>query len=134
MGVEEFARNVGGELYFDTVYAYNRYAKNRPDREDPWDTVWAFGGNGDGTLFYPGRPDRIGGTTDVPIDSLRLKHIRDGRQDFELLRLLDSRGPEGHRRAQALATAMAPRIYGAQRSAAAFERLRAALFDALDPR
>ena len=32
-----------------------------------------FGGNGDGTLFYPGLPAKIGGHTEIPIDSIRLK-------------------------------------------------------------
>src|SRR5262249_42223366 len=55
---------------------------------DPWDSVFLFGGNGDGTLFYPGRPDRIGGHSDVPIESIRLKLIREGLEDYEYLALL----------------------------------------------
>src|SRR5258707_1095386 len=51
------------------------------------------GGNGDGTLFYPGTTSRIGGQSDIPIESLRLKIIRDGLQDYEYLHLLS--GLEG---------------------------------------
>jgi len=39
-------------------------------------------------LFYPGRPDRIGGRTDIPIESIRLKLIREGMEDYEYLALL----------------------------------------------
>jgi len=39
----------------------------------PGTVVFLFGGNGDGTLFYPGSPDRIGGHTGIPVDSIRLK-------------------------------------------------------------
>jgi hypothetical protein len=60
--------DVGGELYFNTVEAF-------PRDVDPWTDVYLHGGNGDGTLFYPGRPAQI--------ESLRLKLIREGLEDYE---------------------------------------------------
>src|SRR4029079_10509875 len=57
-------------------------------QKDPWNDVYLFGGNGDGTLVYPGRPKNIGGNTDIPIESIRLKLIRDGLEDYEYLNLL----------------------------------------------
>ena len=33
-----------------------------------------------------GLPELIGGTTAIPIESIRLKSVRDGVEDFELLR------------------------------------------------
>jgi hypothetical protein len=79
---------IGGELYFNTVESYGH--------SDPWIDNYLFGGNGDGTLFYPGRPKRIGGTKDIPIDSVRLKLIRDGLEDYEYLLLLEKvAGREG---------------------------------------
>jgi hypothetical protein len=57
-------------------------------QKDPWTDLRLFGGNGDGTLFYPGTPSRIGGHTDIPIESIRLKLIREGMEDFEYLALL----------------------------------------------
>lgn len=39
-------------------------------------------------MFYPGRPDRIGGATHIPVESLRLKLIREGHKDYEYLLLL----------------------------------------------
>ena len=78
-----------GELYYD-VTARLRQA---------WTDQFWFGGQGDGTLFYPGIAQDgsgeaagaviIGGTDDIPIESLRLKRIRDSREDFEYLRRLD---------------------------------------------
>ncbi len=58
---------------------------------DPGGSYWD-GMNGDGTLFYPGTPARIGGTTDIPIESIRLKRIRDGREDWEYLHFLRDHG------------------------------------------
>jgi hypothetical protein len=71
---------IEGELYYSMNEAYGGH--------DPWTDLRLFGGNGDGTLFYPGRPDRIGGTTDIPIESIRLKLIREGMEDYEYLALL----------------------------------------------
>ena len=36
-------------------------------------------------MFYPGQPKRIGGRTDIPIESIRLKLIREGMEDYEYL-------------------------------------------------
>jgi hypothetical protein len=69
-----------GELYYSVNEAYGQ--------KDPWTDIRLFGGNGDGTLFYPGRPARIGGHTDIPIESIRLKLIRKGMEDYEYLALL----------------------------------------------
>jgi hypothetical protein len=67
-------------LYFNTDEAYGK--------TDPWRDVRLFGGNGDGTLFYPGTPDIVGGKTHIPIESIRLKLIREGLEDYEYLTLL----------------------------------------------
>lgn len=87
MGALAFVNGVDGELYFDTVFAYNT-------KKDPWNDLFEFGGNGDGTLFYPGTPARLGGSRHQPVTSLRLKHLRDGLEDFEYLRLLSRLGDE----------------------------------------
>jgi hypothetical protein len=75
---------IEGELYFNTNEAYFK-------KKDPWADVHLFGGNGDGTLFYPGRPDAIGGTTNIPVESIRLKLIREGLEDYEYLVMLAKR-------------------------------------------
>ncbi|MBI3184769.1 MAG: DUF4091 domain-containing protein [Myxococcales bacterium] len=84
MGPLAYLAGIGGELYFDTAHAYAS--------KDPWEDLFEFGGNGDGTLFYPGTPERIGGQTHVPIESLRLKQIRDGLEDYEYLLLAERLG------------------------------------------
>ena len=72
---------IEGELYYSMNEGY-------AGGQDPWTNVRLSGGNGDGNLFYPGRPDRIGGRTDIPIESIRLKLIREGMEDYEYLALL----------------------------------------------
>jgi hypothetical protein len=93
--------DVGGELYFSTNDAYGR--------KDPWKDVYLFGGNGDGTLFYPGRPDVIGGRTHIPIESIRLKLIREGLEDYEYLVMLSRMG--GSQKAHDVVNSFVRRIY-----------------------
>ncbi|HZS41487.1 MAG TPA: glycoside hydrolase domain-containing protein [Polyangia bacterium] len=81
---QSWSQKMQGELYYDTTYAFTH--------GDAWSNQYYFGGNGDGTLFYPGTPARIGGTTDIPIASLRLKMIREGMEDYEYLKLLADSG------------------------------------------
>jgi hypothetical protein len=59
---------------------------------NPWADVYYAGGNGDGTLMYPGRVSYINGTPghDIPLSSLRLKFIRDGIEDHYILRAAEA--------------------------------------------
>ncbi len=107
MGVLAFLNGIDGELYFNTVQAYLPEKENQA--ADPWKSVWRFHGNGDGTLFYPGTPRQIGGTTHIPVESLRLKYIRDGLQDYEYLVLARSLGLDSE--ARSVAHALAPKPY-----------------------
>jgi hypothetical protein len=75
--------DIEGELYYATDYCWT--ASCGGGTTDPWVSQYAFGGNGDGTLFYPGTPARIGGTTPVALPSIRLALIRDGMEDYEYL-------------------------------------------------
>ena len=122
MGPLAFLEGVGGELYFDTVFAYNA--------SDPWQGVLAFGGNGDGTLFYPGTPSRVGGAHHVPVESLRLKAIRDGLQDYEYLVQLAARGDEAFARSAVRAVIRSG--HDIERSAAKWDELHRALVKRLD--
>jgi hypothetical protein len=81
---QAWRQKVSGELYYDTTYAFTK--------GDPWANQYYFGGNGDGTLFYPGTPAKIGGTSNVPIGSLRMKMIREGMEDYEYFKLLHDAG------------------------------------------
>jgi hypothetical protein len=78
-----FLEDATGELYWETAFAFTH---------DAWSNQWDFSGNGDGTLFYPGTPARIGGSTDIPVASIRLKMIREGMEDYEYLKLLADAG------------------------------------------
>lgn len=52
---------------------------------DPWVNTETYpGGNGDGSLLYPGK--NVG--YDGPVASIRLKMLREGMEDYELLHLL----------------------------------------------
>lgn len=88
MGWLAFEYRVRGELYYETTLLL----------PSAWTDQYRSGGNGEGTLFYPGTPNgtggsmAIGGTHDIPIESIRLKRIRDGREDYEYLRILAARG------------------------------------------
>src|SRR5262249_6833282 len=73
--------NVSGFLYWSATYAYAATTPWGQEPFDAWQSQYNFGGNGDGTLFYPGRPDAIGGAKSVPVESLRLKFIRDSMYD-----------------------------------------------------
>jgi MYXO-CTERM domain-containing protein len=88
----DFEFQVGAELYYDTTHAM--------DTGDAWTTQYAFGNNGDGSIWYPGKPSVIGGTKDIPIESLRMKLIRAGMQDYEYLALLTRLGDGAFAQAQ----------------------------------
>jgi hypothetical protein len=96
---------------------------------DPWRQVRAFAGNGDGTLLYPGRPAEWGGTRPFPVESIRLRTIRDGLEDLELLALARARG-HGALADRWLAR-LVPSERGWERSAAPWLRARAELARAI---
>jgi len=101
-----FLNDATGELYWETVAAY---------RKSPWSSQWDFSGNGDGNLFYPGTPSRIGGKTHIPVASIRVKMIREGMEDFEYLRLLAAAG--GGAQAKEIARKLFPHPYETEVSA-----------------
>jgi hypothetical protein len=73
-----------GFLYYDVDYAYQFYPQ-----KDPWQDLWYFAGNGDGTLFYPGRPGEHGLKEHAPIDSIRVKVWRESAFDAEYIRWMN---------------------------------------------
>jgi hypothetical protein len=79
--------NFTGILYWDTTYLLTI-------DQDPWESQWvaSLGVQGDGSLIYPGTIDRLGGQTDVPVASLRMKYLRKAMEDYEYFRLLDQQG------------------------------------------
>ena len=76
--------DVRGELYWRV---------NAADRANTsWSIQRLAGGNGDGSLTYPGTPSQIGGLTFVPVASVRMKLIRDGLEDLEYMYLAGEGG------------------------------------------
>jgi hypothetical protein len=121
MGWLAFLYGAVGELYFqvDHCLASARTAQ------------YAFGGNGDGTLFYHGDPDWIGGTTPVPIESIRVKQIRDGYEDFEYLKILDNMGKKEE--ANQIAQKLFPNMFSTTRHQPDLDDARTELARLIDP-
>lgn len=67
-------------LYYNAVESYG-------SGRDPWTQLFAFGGNGDGQLVYPGISGQRGFTAHTALGSLRLKAIREGMNDVEKVKL-----------------------------------------------
>jgi hypothetical protein len=107
MGWLSYAYRTSGELYYDTTRSL----------ATAWTDQYTSGGNGDGTLFYPGAPrgagggPPIGGAHEIPIESIRLKRIRDGIEDYEYLRAV------GERRGRSVAEAAVTALFGGRDSA-----------------
>ena len=99
-----FSYDATGELYYETTQGYY-------DHDDAWTDEWQFSGNGDGDLFYPGTVAKIGGKTDIPIASLRMKMLREGMEDYEYLKLLSAVG--GADDAKKIAAQLFPKAYQA---------------------
>src|SRR5216684_4269610 len=112
-----FSYDISGELYYETTQAYFG--------GDPWVNEINFGGAGDGTLFYPGTTNRIGGQTEIPVESFRMKMIRDGMEDYELLALAKQLGLGDQ--AKQIAKGVYPVTYQATTSPAALDSARGQL-------
>jgi hypothetical protein len=115
-----FRRGLVGELYYDMLRAWTG---------DPWKDVRAFAGNGDGTLLYPGRPAELGGRHPFPVESIRLKLVRDALEDVELVRLARAAG-EGALAERWLAR-LVPTARGFERSPGPWLEAHRALGDAI---
>jgi hypothetical protein len=113
-------RGLSGELYYDMLQTWGG---------DPWKDVRAFAGNGDGTLLYPGRPEELGGKSPFPVESIRLKIIRDALEDVELLRLASTSGEAAL--AKRVAARLVPSARGFEREAKPWLEARRLLGDAV---
>jgi hypothetical protein len=121
MGVLAFLDRIEGELYFDTLSAWEKDGQ-------PWRDVWRFGGNGDGTFFYPGTREHLGDEAPQLVSSLRLKTVRDGLEDYELLTLVAAR--RGRAAAEALGRRLARSGWEITEDRATWADVHGALLDA----
>ena len=75
--------DIVGNLYWVTNLHTN--FTTGENLEDPYGTAQrGSGANGDGVLLYPGKPYGVDG----PVASIRLDAIRDGYEDYELIRMI----------------------------------------------
>jgi hypothetical protein len=110
-----FLEGATGELYYQTVAML----------DTAWISQLHYYGNGDGTLFYPGTPATIGGTTEVPVPSIRLKLIRLGLQDYEWLKAVSDAGDPEY--ARKVARWVLPSAWLVPDDGAVFEKARMCL-------
>ncbi|MBK8479929.1 MAG: DUF4091 domain-containing protein [Proteobacteria bacterium] len=112
-----FIEGLSGELYFSATEQLS----------SAWqpEGLCKFSGNGDGTLFYPGTPARIGGRTHIPVASIRAKMLREGIEDHEYLVLLARRD---RKQALELARGLFPNAGACAQSWEALEGTRHRLF------
>ncbi len=130
MGWLSYEYRTTGQFYYDTTVTL----------PTAWTDQHFSGGNGDGNLFYPGIPDpqsrglhgipAIGGQDDIPIDSIRLKRIRDGMEDYEYLHFLATHGKGGS--ALSVARNLFPTMFKATRSQGAFDAARSQLISMIE--
>ena len=90
MSWANYKYDIGGELYWGVNAADAIYFNGSAPGGSSWQQQLVAGGNGDGSLTYPGRPGEIGGASFVPVASLRLKHVRDGLEDLEYMYALEA--------------------------------------------
>lgn len=76
-----------GLLYFDTVYTYTNGGP-----QSPWQDSFAFTGYGEGLLFYPCTPKLGQCKTPKVIPALRLKILRDGLEDAQIVKMAQAKG------------------------------------------
>lgn len=108
----DYLENASGQLYYDVAWCWAptnaaagssspcwNSSGNPPPvgTADPWNNIYSFGNNGDGTLVYPGTYAKIGtGPSNswipIPLPSIRLKLQRDGIQDYEYMNSLMNAG------------------------------------------
>lgn len=88
-----YVRSIGWLSMRYSIDAFLYYSVNNgfqfAQHRDPWKSLWDFSGNGDGTLFYPGRPGEHGLTTHQPIASIRLKLWRESSFDAEYIKWMN---------------------------------------------
>ena len=131
-----------GELYWQTNYAdtctRENVVGNCPVSElpagqwgmDAWTDQLIMGGNGDGNLLYPGTVDKVGGSSFIPIASIRLKQLRDGMEDNEYLHMLEAAA--GRKQALALLGRVVTNAFSYTRDVGLWERTREAIGNAVE--
>lgn len=77
-----------GILYYNTVEAYGH------DLQSPWKDPFVFTGYGEGSLFYPCPPEICGSKEQIVLPSLRLKLLRQGLEQVQLLSMAEKKSTD----------------------------------------
>jgi len=119
-GWHGFRVGLDGEHYWTAAGAYARSWASctgmQPKNCQYTAAGEATGMNGDGNLFYAYDKAIVGGTTPVPVETIRLKRFRDGREDNDLMQLLAAKGKRPE--ALAIATGLFPSFTQSTKTAA----------------
>jgi hypothetical protein len=110
-----FRYRLTGTLYYDMAMLLPK----------AWDDQYYATGNGDGNMLYAGTVERIGGTDPIPIESLRIKLVRDGYEDYEYLEQLRRLGYGSE--AQEIARSLFPAPYDTAKGDAQVQAARTRL-------
>jgi Domain of unknown function (DUF4091)/FG-GAP-like repeat len=139
MGWHGFVHSLTGEHYWESTIAYGT----------AWDDCMLSGVNvtgcqyanssdagmnGDGTFFYPYDQAKVGGdvTRPVSVESLRLRRIRDGREDNDLLKAVAGKSAAFGASAMTLAQTAFPEFNQSNKTSAEFATIRAQLNTLVD--
>jgi hypothetical protein len=123
-GWQSFNDGLTGELYWEV---------NRPTSQSL--NTASTGLTGDGTLFYPYVASQVGGKDPIPLESIRLKRIRNGQQDYELLHMATAQGlklPDG-RTAHNISSTLFPSLSASAVTATALDTAEQDLFRLFSP-
>lgn len=83
--------DIVGNLYWNTTYHQESADGSATYLEDPYSNPdRGSGANGDGYLVYPGKMYGVDG----PVGTIRLDAIRDGNEDYELIKILKQKYAE----------------------------------------
>ncbi|MBI3542869.1 MAG: DUF4091 domain-containing protein, partial [Deltaproteobacteria bacterium] len=106
-------------LYYNSTEAFGQL--------DPWTSQYLFGGNGDGTLLYPGISGQHGLTSNQAVASIRMKAMRQGQYDVEYFKWASSAG------LAASVKSIVPDQFNWSRNNGDYDNLRQQIGNALSP-
>ena len=104
-----------GILYYDSVYGYSHGSPM-----SPWKDAFSFTGYGEGNLFYPCSPLIAGCKSQQVFASTRLKILRDGLEDVQILKMLEEKGTA----VNSTVTHLIPGVRNFPTKTAAYEELK----------
>ncbi|MEY3901960.1 MAG: hypothetical protein RL189_1266 [Pseudomonadota bacterium] len=112
-------------------YSVNNSWRKSPGVE-PWEGLWDFSGNGDGTLFYPARAGKFALKEETPLPSLRMKLWRQASFDAEYIAYAKLNAPQCLNRVREKFS-LAETAFRWSRSSRLYDKARDELIECLFP-